>query len=400
MKSTATSMQNFLNKSVKLTPDKFGFYQVGDIKTYRKFEALELHSHTGIFPEWNFNADVFNNANWFDEPVDDLWSLYKARARQIRDTYDYCVLFYSGGSDSDNVLRAWLAADCKLDEIATIKISSAKSALDDFDWAVEPYLVVDPNIKLLQSQGYNFKYREIDSVQTTLSFLTANHSDYFYQNNFNFSPNASMRSEFRNVISDYVDIIESGKKLCFVWGSDKPQIHYDLITNQWFYNFIDLIDNCVPPAVQENYHQGWFDELFYWTPDLPLIPIKQAHTIKNFCENNHNPEFYQISHTPHGYNKKVKGYLREEAVKILIYPKWNPKTLVARKPRFGLGTSPLPFSDKDQWLLGHHNEFAISYVNQMKSFLKFLKTHNRFNWFSESNGGNLSTGSRQQHRFF
>jgi hypothetical protein len=392
--------QNFLTNNVNLTPDKFGFYQVGTVKTYRKFEALELHSRTGIFPEWKFNSDVFNSVNWFDEPTEDLWTLYKARAQQIRNTYDYCVLFYSGGSDSDNVLQSWLDAGCKIDEIATIKISSARSVPKDFDWSVEPYLVVDPTIKFLQSQGYDFKYREIDSVETTLSYLKSNKSDYFYQTNFNFSPNVPMRSELRSIISDYADIISSGKKLCFVWGSDKPQIHYDVESNQWFFDFIDLIDNCVPPAVQENYHQGWFDELFYWTPDLPSILIKQSHIIKNFCQTNNTAEFYQSSPTPYGYNKKVKGYLKDNIVKILIYPKWNPNTLVMPKSKFGLKTFPLIYSNKDEWLLGQNNEFAINYFNQIKSFLKFLKTHNRFNWLDDSDGRNLTTGCIQRHRFF
>jgi hypothetical protein len=397
----ATTAEYFTNSTISLNPDKFGFYQVGAIKTYRKLEALELHARTGIFPNWNFNSEVFDIIDWFNEPVDTLWTLYQARARQIRNTYDYCVLFYSGGSDSDNILQAWLSAGCKIDEIATIKIISARSVPKNFDWSVEPYLVVDPRIRLLQSQGHKFKYREIDSVESTLSYLKAsNMSDYFYQNNFNPSPNVPMKSEFRKIISEYSDIIASGKKLCFVWGSDKPQIHYNAESDQWFFNFVDIIDNCVSPTVQENYYQGWFDELFYWTPDLPAIPIKQSHVIKNFCQNNHNADYYQSSPTPYGYNKVVKGYLKEKIVKILIYPKWDPNTVVARKPSFGIKESQLPFSDKDSWLLGQHNEFLISYKKQLKSYLNFLKTHNRYQWLNSSGYYNPAAGSIQRHRFF
>ena len=35
--------------------DKFGYYLVGDFKTYSKVEAIELHKLTGIHPHWNFN---------------------------------------------------------------------------------------------------------------------------------------------------------------------------------------------------------------------------------------------------------------------------------------------------------------------------------------------------------
>ena len=101
-----------------LHPDKFGFYQVGDRKTYSKFEAIEWQNTTGIFPEWNFNKVIYDNLDWQTEPSVDLWTLYKARARQIRETYDYVVLWYSGGSDSHNFLLAWLDAGLKIDEIA------------------------------------------------------------------------------------------------------------------------------------------------------------------------------------------------------------------------------------------------------------------------------------------
>ena len=55
---------------------------------------------------------------------------------------------------------------------------------------------------------------------------------------------------------------------------------------QYFYfcHFCDSIDDVVGVYSQKNYKQGWFDELFYWSPDFPLIPIKQSHVIKNFLE--------------------------------------------------------------------------------------------------------------------
>jgi hypothetical protein len=384
---------------ITLHPNKFGFYKVDGIQTYRKLEALEIYSRTGSFPTWDFNSKTFNAIDWFAEPSCDLWTLYKQRAVQIRNNYDYCVLFYSGGSDSDNILRAWISAGCKIDEIASINIKSAKLNTTDFDWAVEIDQVVEPTIKFLQ-QHYKFKYREIDSVSQTVDFLKHNISDYFYQQNCSFSPNSVMKSMFRDNIADYINLIASGKKLCFVWGSDKPQIHYDVTNNHWFYNFIDIIDNCVQPYVQEKYHQGWFDELFYWTPDFPSIPVKQSHILKKFCESNNDTIFYQTLPTPYGYNKKLKAYLTEFAVKTIIYPEWNPYTIVAKKPGIGKvrpDFGPMIFSERDQWLFNSNTNFAKSYSDQTSSFLTFLETHNRYNWRSTGFGAVVS--SKQSHRF-
>ena len=39
--------------------DKFGFYTVGDRKTYSKYEAIQWQKSTGLFPEWNFNKVIY-----------------------------------------------------------------------------------------------------------------------------------------------------------------------------------------------------------------------------------------------------------------------------------------------------------------------------------------------------
>ena len=141
--------------------DKFGYYTVGDHKTYSKLEAIELQKRTGHFPEWNFNENVFSTVNWTREPDIDLWELYKARARQIRENYDYVVLWYSGGSDSHNMVSSWLDAGCKIDEIATFWNYEGSRDRNDLMNA-EPQKVVFDKIKLLQERNdFNFRFSNI-----------------------------------------------------------------------------------------------------------------------------------------------------------------------------------------------------------------------------------------------
>ena len=68
-------------------PDKFGYYTVGEKKSYSKLEALGWGS-----PKWHFNDEIFSAIDWTIEPPFDLWELYKQRAKQIREQYDYVVL--------------------------------------------------------------------------------------------------------------------------------------------------------------------------------------------------------------------------------------------------------------------------------------------------------------------
>ena len=63
--------------------DQFGYYTVGDLKTYSKIEAIELYLKVGIHPEWHFNEEVFGRYDWTIEPSASLEQLYAIRAQQI-----------------------------------------------------------------------------------------------------------------------------------------------------------------------------------------------------------------------------------------------------------------------------------------------------------------------------
>jgi asparagine synthetase B (glutamine-hydrolysing) len=99
--------------------DKFGFYQVGDFRTYSKFEAIEQHTKTNKKLQWNFNDTIYRSYKWDQEPKESLSELYRQRAQQIREQYDYVVLWFSGGADSTNILNAFIDNNIKLDEVAS-----------------------------------------------------------------------------------------------------------------------------------------------------------------------------------------------------------------------------------------------------------------------------------------
>lgn len=364
-------------------PKKLGYYQVGSVETFSKIEAIELQMRTGHFPTWNFNKETFQRINWFDEPKESLWNLYKQKARQIRQSYDYVVIMYSGGSDTDNILKAWLEEGCRLDEIATMKaidVNYEHLKAEKTDWNTEGDIVVVPTIQKLRQQGYKFKFRVIDAVDYTKRFLEKYSSEYMYYSNCCFSPNNIAKSNLREIIPDYINIINSGKKLCFLWGSDKPQIEFKE-GDGWYIKFLDMIDNCISPYTQNNYNLGWYDELFYWQPDLPELLVKQAHTVKNFCQKIDEPSFYQNTASPYGKNSRIKKWLSMDGIKKVIYPKWDDNIYVAGKnwgirPNFGF----INFSSRDKWFFDSNTELASKYENHFVATMKNLEKNPHFNW--------------------
>jgi hypothetical protein len=332
---------------VTLSPDKFGYYTVGDFKTYSKFEAIELQNSTGQFPEWNFNRPVFDTIDWRINPPVDLWTLYKQRAQQIRDSYDYVVLWYSGGSDSHNVLHACREQGCKIDEIAVTWNYDASHDYQDFQNA-EITNVVLPDIREMQKAGMDFKFRLVDISQLSVDLFDSYGLDWEYNINHHFSPNNPVKHILREKIDDYKTMIAAGKRICFVWGIEKPKLFWD--GERYYSQFFDTPDNVVGPYVQRKYSEGWYDEFFYWTPDNPLIPIKAAHVLKEFVSTVNDPVYYQDSFTDFGFNRHNGKYLTVDTVKTLIYPRWNPST-------FCNGKAPsMIYSIRDQWFLDSNLE--------------------------------------------
>jgi hypothetical protein len=48
--------------------DKFGFYKVGDLKTYSKVEAIEASTKNKLPVIWDFNYKFFSCYDWSNEP--------------------------------------------------------------------------------------------------------------------------------------------------------------------------------------------------------------------------------------------------------------------------------------------------------------------------------------------
>jgi hypothetical protein len=241
--------------------DKFGYYRVGDFKTYSKIEAIELQKLTGHFPEWIFNNDVFLNYNWSVEPTETLEELYARRAQQIRDTYDHVVIFYSGGADSGNIVDTFVKNNIHFDEIATYNYMSADP--DNNFFHSEQLMVSYPKIKKLQDSGLKFLHREIDLSNIALDIVTDPkyrlERGYYSSSHWGISHLA--RSYIRETTPDYQKLAEQGKKVVFVFGSEKPRLYKD--QGKYCIKFLDMIDACVSVRTMILGREEEYDELFY-----------------------------------------------------------------------------------------------------------------------------------------
>jgi len=362
--------------------NKFGYYTVGDFCTYSKLEAFEVAQKTNKEILRHFNDEVFSLIDTTVEPPLGIWDYYSKRAQQIRDKYDYVVVMYSGGADSKTVVDSFVKNGIHIDEIAqfTAANGAGKNAFMDR----EVWKVAAPETNKLVDGLVSTKHRVIDVAEYFYKeFEDDNFKfDFIYQVNNFLHPLASIRTKLREYVKDWKEIIDSGKKLCLVWGGDKPLVHYNGKIQKHIFMFSDCIDNMVNPAIQQDNNPGWFDELFYWSPELPELPIKQAHILKNFLRKpDYSLGFLEKADAPafpivldntdvnqRSGSTVINGqrwFLKREAMHMLIYPTWDPTTFTDGKP------PSIIIHPRDAWFWNDHSNLNTARKNFTQGIVKF-----------------------------
>lgn len=362
--------------------NKFGYYTVGNYCTYSKYDAHQVSKQTGKELQWYFNDVDFDLHNWRQEPSQSLWELYRQRAQQLRDKYDYLVLWYSGGSDSHNIAETFLRNNIHLDEIAMYVNSEGKQGFDkNTGTNAEPLHVGLPYATQYKEQSPGTNVRLFDMFPLITSKLQDNEfleSLSYGVNNIG-GPHHLVKPFIRDH-EDYQKIINSGKTVCFIWGCDKPRVscHNGL----WHFQFVDLVDGSVRPHTQMFNNSYDHDEFFYWSPDCPELVIKQAHIVKNYystalgiAELESNKLLFSSS--SNDFIKKGIEFVRcpingsmpfADTVRKLIYPYWDTSTFTIGKSKTGE-----VYGARDTWLYNSNvenikdNYFAV--VNKAVSEL-------------------------------
>jgi hypothetical protein len=344
--------------------DKFGFYQAGDFRSYSRFEVAEEAVKNGHKLHWNFNDEIYSCLDWTLEPKESLGELYRQRAQQLREEYDYLVLWFSGGADSTNILNSFLDNNIKLDEVASYVNYEATGDRYNFLNA-EIYHVAAPVVEAAKLKQPWLQHTVIDLAQLTMDYFSDKSAkfDWIYHVNSHINPNACARRDIKLKIPSWNKMFDDGKKVGFIYGIDKPRVDVDVSDGNYYFTFIDMLDNAVNAECQLSNRSWEFNELFYWTPDFPEIVIKQGHVIKNylksapdmssFCEGYHILKSEVRSRMPNGRRQ----YLTLSVFHSLIYPNWKP-VLYQAKP------SNLLITPRDTWFFNLPNSDPAKYAWQ------------------------------------
>ena len=281
----------------------------------------------------NFEIE-FDKLNILNEPIENLSELYKKRAEELRDEYDYIILHYSGGHDSHNILETFIFNDIFIDEILI---------LDQFDKTFRSKLE-NENFEYLHLNGYEAElsaiplakhFIETYSPKTKLTIVENSfniHAEYWkklsekeiiknlrYSGTLGVIGKTPIRTKNLNLYNFEYKKLKETKKVVHLWGRDKTSVKFDEIGYYFSFDdgsFTDYIDvnNLI---TDENIPQEV--EFFYTHPSTSKMILKQAHLIMN------NLPFYKI-------NNKFSTRAKEDLLASIIYDRKIKTKYQALKP--------------------------------------------------------------------
>ncbi len=308
-------------RSQLLTPQTNLAGWISDHRFFRnKSEALLYATEYNTDISYYYNDHVFDHVNWGVCPVESLSTLYEQRAREIRDNYDYVVLLFSGGSDSTNVLRTFLDNKIPIDEI--ISYGAWNHVMDKMDVCnIEITIGAAPLIA---------EVRKTSCKVTHLNLF--DWWDRCYQDETWIFKSDTTLGFYTDLVNNALfdlpwlkQIRDQGKKVCLVWGLEKPK----LVVNQDSY-WLAFEDQLLSSNIySHSIHDDFAHENFYSHVTCSALIAKQAHTYLDYLEQRLSAQ--QITNFLMSPDSQAEG---TKLLRQLLYPHtWDESTFSVGKPK-------------------------------------------------------------------
>jgi hypothetical protein len=350
-----------------------GYYKVNGKIFYDKIQALIYATETKSDVTWHFFEEIFQKVNWEVEPEISLDELYRLRALQIREQYDYIIVFCSGGADSTQMLYSFLKNNIKVDEVyAAAPLSGLnrweKTNLVDSNKNVisETFYTQLPFLEKIRSNYPDVKITVNDYFMDMINYQE---DDWILRSSDWIHPTTMARYSLEKF--DHIKkICESGKRVAAIYGNSKPTVYVK--DGFWGVGILDDHLNVARPAFK--YYP--VDLIpFFTTSDMPLLLAKQCHAVINHASKDINKEFLDllifksnIDYTLSNYykNKVYNNGHYERAIVPIIYPSLNYKEFQGLKPKNKI------LAEHDAWFYSLHKD-TRAYKMMMSDISNFLK---------------------------
>ena len=337
-----------------------GYYTVGDSKFTSKTAAVYESWRSNHPIKWHYHNEIFDRF-YQDNPPNtlgkhNLEALYRERAQQLRDQYDYLILHYSGGSDSHNILMTFLNNNIRLDEVFNRRHDRVESKI----YIPDPYDFSNSNFQSEWDYAALPTIRWLSRMYPEIKITTSTMFDTPVEQVLN-DDTFARATHFPGIINLYRsqavspterELRFSGKRIANILGNDKPVVYKK--DNLCLMAFLDIgIPN---PAIDCSNKES-----FYWSPELPRLPFEQAYRVYQYYLDNPTDLWVieketQLAETATARTKK------DTITKRVIYPTtWDFSRFQAvQADTYSTHNSNFIIADKDR-IFVDNPEFAKLY---------------------------------------
>lgn len=301
---------------------------------------------------WKFHDDEFNSIDWTIEPSLSINEFYRQRALSIRQKYDYVILMCSGGPDSTNMAYSFLRNGIHVDEIVA---SAPMSGLSN--WKNDPNDQKTENTisetKLAQIPFVNEIHDLYPHIKITINdyfedMLSYKDSDWLIKSTDYIHPTTVARYALEK-FPHLQKLAETDKKVGVVYGIDKPTI---FIEKDKIYNMI--VDYAVNTPTDNDF-KNFYNELFYFSHEMPQLVVKQCHMLKKWLFLPENSRALALTklNGQIAPTKEFNAGLYQRAIVPCIYPMIEKKIWQAGKPNYNI------LANMDMWFYKKHNSLRV-----------------------------------------
>lgn len=265
-----------------------GHYLVGNKVFYSNRDALAAANISKEKVSWHFYDHIWQQAHaqgaWRYQTLDQL---YRARARQIRQNYDYVAILFSGGWDSRNIIDSFAREGLHIDDLV-IFINPELEKTADFhnkqaiNWYGEIVYHAVPHALQFQQTHPKTHVTQID----WLDVVEQAYADPALAMKLGRAKPGLLFGRWLKVAQDPgLEKRIAGKKACMLIGMDKPCIiQDDSVARAFFPEGLVRMFSIVNKSSGFPSNITW--EPFYWTPDLPDLAIRGWYEILDLCRTN------------------------------------------------------------------------------------------------------------------
>jgi hypothetical protein len=350
---------------INLEPNKkLGYYLVDENIYYNKFQALLAASKNKSQVRWMFNEPDFIKFPWHIEPETSLTDLYRLRAQQLRDRYDYIRVEASGGGDSTTVVYSFLLNNIHLDEVVfrypkqgekgvtgDPNDTRCENTLSEWEFAAKPLLNwITTNYPAVKITVHDYTEMMLDEADTA-------DESWIFKTRHYLQPGHAHKHTNTGLIEHKLTA-DTAKSIAVVYGIDKPKIF--IKDNKFFVYFMDALANHNNPDMGD--YTNITNEFFYWSPDMPELVAKQAHIVKNWFSMPQNYKLQNLLHWPNTSFATRTYY--EQVVKSIVYPDYDSSTFQTIKPTNNI------WNEMDCWF--HTNFQGTNLYNSWEAGINYL----------------------------